>query len=102
MSRYFIIEGTTKQPLPLSQEEMKKAIAEHLVFLQRGFDEGWMLLSGPKAQGGGGVILMKAESLESVTEYLSKDPLLTSGTQDYKIVEFKLHDCQQMLKTWFE
>lgn len=99
--KFFIIEGTFKEPVPIVHEELEKVIAGHLVFLQKGFDEGWILVSGPKARSGGGIILSKALSLEVVEEFLSNDPLQASGVQDYKIIEFRLHDCQDTIKEWF-
>ena len=99
--KYFAIEGTFNNPNPLSPEELKKAINEHIKYLQKGFDEGWILISGPKAYTGGGVILMKAESINIVEDYINNDPLKICGVQIYNIIEFKLHDCQEAIKNWF-
>jgi uncharacterized protein YciI len=99
--KFFIIEGTFKDPIPVSSEDLKKTISEHLVFLQKGFEEGWILVSGPKADTGGGVIVAKAQRVEDLKEYFSKDPLLTTGVQDYRFIEFRLHECQDITTGWF-
>ncbi|MPN50642.1 hypothetical protein SDC9_198274 [bioreactor metagenome] len=99
--KYFIVEGTFKETLPVGKDELQKAIREHLAFLQKGLDEGNILVSGPKVDVGGGIIIMKGESQEEIETYLSKDPLKILRIQEYRILEFKVHDCQPMLKEWF-
>lgn len=100
--KYFFVDGTFKESISIGENELQKAIEEHLALLQKGFDEGFILVSGPKVNIGGGVIIIKGQSLVDIENYLSKDPLKILGVQEYKIVEFKLHDCQPMLKGWFE
>lgn len=98
---YFMIEGTFYDPVPVSPEELENVIKEHIAYLQQGFDEGWMLFSGPKAHTGGGIILMKADSMEEVDQFLANDPLKKSGVQEYHVVEFRFHDGQPEVKSWF-
>ena len=100
--KYFVVEGTFRENVPVEESEMQKAIQAHLAFLQKGFDEGFILVSGPKVDVGGGIIVIKGQSLQDVEDYFSKDPLQTSGIQEYKIVEFELYDCQAFLKEWFD
>jgi len=97
---FFVIEGTFNNPIPVDEVTLDKAIKDHLNHLKKGFDEGWILASGPKTNTGGGIIIMKANSLEEVENYLSIDPLKISNIQEYHIVEFKLHECQPMVKEW--
>lgn len=99
---YFMIEGTFFDPVPVEQTELEKMIKEHVAYLQKGFDEGWMLFSGPKAHSGGGIILMKAESPEEVEQFLANDPLQKSGVQEYHVVEFRFHDGQPGVQSWFK
>ncbi|MBU0486646.1 MAG: hypothetical protein KKA07_03625 [Bacteroidetes bacterium] len=99
--KYFIIEGTFRNPLPIGKEELTQAIARHIAYLQKGFDEGWILTSGPKAAGGGGVIVMKAKSQEIVESILASDPFTNLGVQNYRIIEFRFHDGQPGVKEWF-
>ena len=99
--KFFMIESVFNDPLPVNDAELKKSIEEHVDYLQKGFDEGWILVSGPKASSGGGVIVMKGSSLDEIEEYFSNDPMKIKGIQEYKIIEFNLHECQQMVKEWF-
>lgn len=98
---YFMIEGTFYDPLPVEPDELQKLIKEHLAYLQKGFDEGWILFSGPKAYSGGGIILMKAESGKEVDDFLENDPFKQNGISEYRIVEFRFHDGQEGVKSWF-
>ncbi|GET22632.1 YciI family protein [Prolixibacter denitrificans] len=98
---YFMIEGTFYDPLPVEPDELQKLIKGHLTYLQKGFNEGWILFSGPKAHSGGGVILMKAESRKEVDDFLEEDPFQKAGIQEYHVVEFRFHDGQEGVKSWF-
>ena len=100
--KYFVVEGTFREIVPVEESEMQKAIQGHLAFLKKGFDEGFILVSGPKVDVGGGIIVIKGQSRQEIEDYFSKDPLQIAGIQDYKIVEFELYDCQAFLKEWFD
>ena len=97
--KYFMLEGTFKNPIPVEKAEFEKLIKEHLSFLQKGFEQGWILVSGPKANRNGGIIIVKGTSLEEIEKYFSADPF--ADVQEYHIVEFELHDCQEMVRNWF-
>ena len=99
--KYFMIESTFHQPAPVGEDDLQRLIKEHQRYLARGFAEGWILVSGPKAAGGGGVIMMKMASLDDVQDYLAADPMKMAGIQEYRAIEFKLHDCQPAIKEWF-
>ena len=100
--KYYVVEGTFINDIPVSENELQKAIEKHLTFLQKGFDDGTILVSGPKVDVGGGIIIIKGRSLEEVEAYLAEDPLEILGIQEYRIQEFKLHDCQPFLREWFD
>lgn len=99
---YFMIESVFRDPSPVGETELERLIREHQRYLDKGFAEGWILVSGPKAAGGGGVILMKGASAREVEAYFDGDPMKIAGVQDYRIVEFRLYDCQAGTTSWFE
>ena len=99
--KYFVIEGSFKDPVPADDATLQKGIEDHLKYLQKGFDNGSILFSGPKAGTGGGGIVMKAQTQDEVEAYLAADPLKRSGIQDYRIIAFHLHRCQPALDKWF-
>jgi uncharacterized protein YciI len=100
--KYYVAISTFNNPLPVESEELNTIIQQHLSHLQKGFDEGWILFSGPKVGSGGGVIIMKAETQNEVDEYFAADPMKKAGVQNYEITEFKLHKSQNNLSEWFE
>ena len=99
--KYFVVDGTFKEDHGVENIELKKIIDEHLKYLEQGFHDGFILVSGPKEGLGGGIIIFKSNSRQEIEDYLSKDPLKTAGIQEYRIVEFKLHKCQNIAKEWF-
>jgi len=95
--KYYVLEGTFNEELP-EKQVLQKAIDEHLDYLKIGFDNGSVLVSGPKVGVGGGIIIVKAEDIGT---FCNDDPLVKAGIQKYRITEFTLHNCQNYLKAWF-
>jgi uncharacterized protein YciI len=101
LMRYFVMESIFENAV--NEAVLCEIISGHHAFLNKGFEEGRILFSGPKAVAGtGGFAVLKGDSLEEVTNYFSKDPLKTAGVATYRFTEFKLYECQPMLKGWFE
>ena len=96
--KYYALEGSFVEILP-DEVELEQAIDAHLAYLKTGFDDGSILVSGPKVGAGGGIILVKSDDIE---KFCSNDPLVKAGVQQYRITEFKLHDCQYEIKEWFQ
>lgn len=95
--KYYMLEGSFAKELP-EQGVLQKAIQDHLAYLQIGFDDGSILVSGPKAGAGGGIIVVKCEDIE---KFCQDDPLVKAGIQEYRVTEFKLHNCQDYVRSWF-
>jgi uncharacterized protein YciI len=75
--KHFILEGEYLAPF----EEFGELIAEHRAFLQRGYDAGHFLCSGPQIPAQGGFLVARAESREKLQELLSEEPY-TRAKQD--------------------
>ena len=84
--KYFMIESTFNNPLTVDESGLKKSIKDHVYYLQKGFNEGWILLSGPKASSAGGAILMKGSSLEEIEKYFSNDPMKKAGFRNTRLL----------------
>ena len=95
--KYYVLEGTFAENLP-EKDELKKAIDAHLAYLESGFGNGSILVSGPKTGIGGGIIVVKCDDIE---KFCRDDPLVREGIQKYRVTEFKLYNCQDYLKPWF-
>lgn len=96
--KQYVLEGTFAKDLP-EKAELQKMIDAHLEYLKFGFSNGSILVSGPKPEIGGGIIVVKCNDIE---KFCKNDPLIHAGIQEYRITEFKLHNCQDYLKVWFD
>jgi len=95
---YYVLEGTFRNDIPESTDR-QKAIDAHLKYLKSGFENGSILVSGPKAGNiGGGIIVLKFNDIDA---FCQNDPLVQAGVQEYRVTEFTLFDCQDFLKSWF-
>ncbi|SHI11085.1 Uncharacterized conserved protein YciI, contains a putative active-site phosphohistidine [Sporobacter termitidis DSM 10068] len=99
--KFFIIEGVFIDPCPVDKAALEKSIGDHVAYLDRGFVDGSILVSGPKSMGGGGFIIMKAESEEDIFTFLDNDPMKLLGVQNYIVNEFKIHQSQPFACDWF-
>lgn len=96
--KYFMVEGTLKNPNKIDDNIMK----EHMAYTQKAMDEGLILMSGLKSDMSGGLFIMKSESIETLKDYISNEPFKTYDIQDYKIVEFDPHYFNQSPSEWFK
>jgi len=94
---YYVLEGTFSEELP-DQIALQKTIDAHLAYLDHGFNDGSILVSGPKVGAGGGVIVVKCDDIQ---KFCNEDPLVRAGIQKCRIIEFELHRCQEPIRTWF-
>lgn len=69
-------------------EEVDRFIPEHRAFLDRYYDSGLFIVSGPKEPRTGGVILTADAPREAVEAALAEDPFVREGISEYEIVEF--------------
>src|SRR5580692_5167161 len=97
--KYFFLEGEHLVPFEQRDPAM---IAAHRVFLQRGYDEGRFLLSGPSVPPTGGVLVARAESLDALNAWLAEEPFCKAGLMRFaKIIEFNPVQHQPVLNEWF-
>lgn len=94
--RHFIVEVTYKAPIA----QIDAALAEHRAFLQKGYDAGLLLCSGPQEPRVGGVIVARAKSLDALKAFFAADPYLVRALGDYRFVEFSPVKRQAFLEGW--
>ncbi len=80
----FIAILTYKKPL----EEVDRFLQAHREYLAEHYAAGDFIASGPQTPRIGGIIMMKAESRETVNAIIAQDPFHINGIADYQIVEF--------------
>lgn len=96
--KHFVLEGGYLVPF----EELSELIPKHQAFLQKGYDAGHFLCSGPQIPAGGGFLIARAESLEKLQELLAEEPFTGAKKMRFsRITEFNPVQHQPALKDWF-
>jgi uncharacterized protein YciI len=70
-------------------EEVDRWVGEHRAFLERHYEAGDLLISGPQDPRTGGVIVTHEITRERVDAILANDPFVREGVSEYQIIEFK-------------
>lgn len=96
--KFFIVEVTYRIPV----EQIGDVLNEHRAYLQIGYDQGWLLMSGPQIPKTGGVIIARAPSRRELEEFFSKDPYQAKGIGDYRFIEFDPVKRQDFIVSWIE
>ncbi len=81
----FVVILTYVAPL----EQINASGADHVAWLQRGYDEGVLLASGRQVPRTGGVILAKGASLAEVEARMREDPFQQRGLATARIIAFE-------------
>lgn len=93
---HFMLEITYTVPL----EQIETKLAEHRAFLQTGYDQGWLLCSGPQNPRIGGIVIARAPSLTALQALFANDPYQIANFADYRFVEFNPVKFQPWLEDW--
>jgi len=72
----------------------------HRKFLQEGYNQGLLLLSGPRNPRIGGIVLSRAESLEKIKSFFDEDPYKINNFAIYDFIEFDPVKRQPLLDEW--
>ncbi len=94
--KHFIIEIT----YTVSFTKIEEVLQEHRNFLQKGYDAGILLCSGPQEPKTGGLIVARSQSLENIKDYFKNDPFLQHNVAQYRYIEFNPVKFQPFLKEW--
>ncbi|MCX4083604.1 YciI family protein [Rickettsia hoogstraalii] len=77
-----------KYTLGLDLSSIEKFITEHRKFLDKYYDKGYFILSGPIHPRIGGIILANIEKLSQLKDILKEDPFYINDVAEYEITEF--------------
>lgn len=69
-------------------EEVDRFIPEHRAFLDRYYDSGLFIVSGPQEPRVGGVIVTVDAPREAIDAALAEDPFVRERISEYEIIEF--------------
>ena len=68
--------------------DVERHLAAHREHLDRYFNAGKLVATGPQEPRTGGVILCNVKNLEEAKNIISEDPFFTEGIADYEITQF--------------
>ncbi len=92
-----VIEVTYKKSLT----EIDRLLDEHRAFLQKYYDKGILLASGPQQPRNGGIILALPDK-DIMHELIKEDPFYQHDLADYRFIQFEpvkcCHELQAILK----
>ncbi|MDE6266080.1 MAG: YciI family protein [Muribaculaceae bacterium] len=80
----FIFKLTYKKPLA----EVERFLAAHREFLDRFYQAGKLVVSGPREPRVGGVILCNAATEAEAREIIAQDPFFVEEIADYEVTQF--------------
>ena len=87
---FYVCEGNLTSPLPVPVELVRDELhPKHVQFIADGVEKGFVVFGGPKT-GIGGIVLIKAPSLDACQAFLNDDPMVVAGAQSYTITEFQI------------
>lgn len=96
---FFIIEGITNEECIMTEKEALASHAAHVAFVNKEIENGRVKLAGPKANGGGGFIILKAEDEEEAEKFIEADPSYISGAQKYNVTPWQIFDIAKGLES---
>ena len=96
--RHFIVELSFRQPM----ETFGEAVGRHRSFLQQAYDSGKLLISGPRVDKTGGLIVARGESENEIRQLFADDPYKVEGLADYAFTEFTPTKAQPLLADWVD
>ena len=92
-----MVEATYLAPL----EKIREATPRHRAFLQRGYDAGLFLCSGPQDPPVGGFLVARAESKAELEAMFSEEPFRMENLAAYRFTEFRPVRRQPWAEPWF-
>jgi uncharacterized protein YciI len=81
----FVISSVYKKPMEFVDAHVKA----HREFLDRYYEKGVFITSGPKEPRTGGIIIAKAGSRAELERIMAEDPFSVHGISAYEYTEFK-------------
>ena len=99
--KYYILEGNMKPDIPQGPE-FKRILDAHHEYMGPYFKAGKILTSGPWIGSRGGVILLRLEDDENIEDFITADPFVKSGIQEYRILQFSVFQIQDYAKEWLK
>ncbi len=81
----FLVILTYVKPIEAVMDNLER----HVEFLEKYYEQGKFIVSGPQKPREGGFILCKAADAAEVQALISEDPFHLEGVAEYKVIEFE-------------
>lgn len=94
--KHFLVDIQYTAPIEIIDEILPR----HRAFLQVGYDQGYLLCSGPKNPRVGGIVIARAESEEVLRNFFLTDPYQQQNAAHYTFIEFNPVKFQPFLEKW--
>ena len=96
--KHFMVEATYIVPL----DQVQRATTRHRAWLQKGYDLGLFLCSGPKTNPPvGGYLVARAETIEVLKTMFAEEPFNREGLATFTFTEFNPVKRQSWTEDWF-
>ncbi len=94
--KHFLVDIHYTAPI----EKIDEILPLHRAFLQTGYDQGYLLCSGPKNPRTGGIVIARAESEDELRNFFKQDPYQQNQAARYAFIEFNPVKFQPFLEKW--
>lgn len=95
--KHFVVEAKYLVPF----EDIRETIPHHRAFLQKGYDLGLFLCSGPKEPPTGGFLLARAKSKADLEAFFDSEPFHVAKFATFTFTEFEPVKRQGWAEHWF-
>jgi len=96
--KHFVVEATYAAPI----EQVQQATTRHRAWLQKGYDLGLFLCSGPKTNPPvGGYLIARAASIDVLKTMFAEEPFNKEGLATFTFTEFNPVKRQSWTEDWF-
>ncbi|RBP16765.1 uncharacterized protein YciI [Roseiarcus fermentans] len=96
--KHFMVEATYVAPI----EQVREAYPRHRAWLQKGYDAGLFLCSGPKEPPTGGYLVARADSMETLRTLFEAEPFFSERLATFTFTEFQPVKRQSWAEHWFD
>jgi uncharacterized protein YciI len=96
--KHFLVDINYLVPI----EQLADIVPVHRAFLQTGYDQGILLLSGPREPRTGGIVIARAETQADLESFFRQDPYAIQKVATHSLIEFNPVLFQPWLNNWIK
>jgi len=75
-------------------------VPQHRAFLQTGYDSGLLLMSGPRDDKTGGIVVARAPDLPTLQSFFELDPYKLNGLAEHRFMGFTAAKRAPLVEDW--